>query len=82
MKTMPFVLLMLTALVGLTGPAAFAVEADFAARFGRTLSDVYTDVLPELHELGLIETKAGAIKLTDRGRLLGNEVFSRFFDPQ
>ena len=58
------------------------VEADFASRFGCTLSDVYTDVLPELHELGLIETKAGAIKLTDRGRLLGNEVFSRFFDPQ
>ena len=58
------------------------VEADFAARFGRTLSDVYTDVLPELHELGLIETKAGAIKLPDRGRLLGNAVFSRFFDPQ
>ena len=58
------------------------VEADFASRFGCTVSDVYTDVLPELHELGLIETKAGAIKLTDRGRLLGNEVFSRFFDPQ
>ncbi len=58
------------------------VEADFAARFGRTLSDVYTDVLPELHELGLIETKAGAIKLTDRGLLLGNEVFSCFFNPQ
>ena len=58
------------------------VEADFAARFGRTLSDVYANVMPELHQLVLIETKAGAIKLTDRGRLLGNEVFSRFFDPQ
>jgi len=58
------------------------VEMDFTARFGRNLSDVYTDVLPELHKIGLIETKAGAIKLTDRGRLLGNEVFSRFFEPQ
>jgi oxygen-independent coproporphyrinogen III oxidase len=58
------------------------IETDFAARFGRTLPDVYTHVLPELHQLGLIETKSGAIKLTDRGRLLGNEVFSRFFDPQ
>lgn len=58
------------------------VEAEFAARFGRSLSDVYAGVIPELHELGLIETEGGAVRLTDRGRLLGNEVFGRFFEPQ
>ena len=57
------------------------VEAQFAARFGRSLSDVYADVIPELQDLGLIETEGGAVRLTDRGRLLGNEVFSRFFEP-
>jgi oxygen-independent coproporphyrinogen-3 oxidase len=56
-------------------------EADFASRFGRSPADVYADVITELREQGLIETERGAIRLTDRGRLLGNEVFSRFFEP-
>jgi oxygen-independent coproporphyrinogen-3 oxidase len=56
-------------------------EAEFAARFGRSLSDVYAGVIPELQQLGLIETAGGSVKLTPRGRLLGNEVFSRFFEP-
>ncbi|MEE2777241.1 MAG: hypothetical protein VYE73_10850 [Acidobacteriota bacterium] len=46
MKTMPFVLLMLTALVGLTAPAAFAVEADFAADLGEVT--FHKDIAPIL----------------------------------
>ena len=57
------------------------VEADFAARFGRSLSDVYAGVIPDLQHLGLVEAKDGVVRLTGRGRLLGNEVFSRFFEP-
>ena len=57
------------------------VETEFAARFGCSLDDVYAGVIPDLQQLGLIETAEGAIKLTGRGRLLGNEVFSRFFEP-
>ena len=58
------------------------VEAEFVARFGRSLSDVYAGVIPELQQLGLVEAKDGVVRLTGRGRLLGNEVFSRFFEPQ
>ena len=57
------------------------VEAEFVARFGRSLSDVYAGVIPELQQLGLVEAKDGVVRLTGRGRLLGNEVFSRFFEP-
>ena len=58
------------------------VEAEFVARFGRSLSDVYAGVIPELQQLGLVEAKDGVVRLTGRGRLLGNEVFSRFFAPE
>jgi oxygen-independent coproporphyrinogen-3 oxidase len=35
-------------------------------------------VLTELLELQLIERSAGRVRLTDRGRMLGNRVFERF----
>ena len=54
--------------------------ADFARRFGETPDDAYSDTLTELGGDGLLETAEGRLRLTDRGRLLGNEVFSRFFD--
>ncbi len=58
------------------------IEVEFASRFGCSLFDVYTEVISDLNGLGLIETGDGAVRLTPRGRLLGNEVFSRFFEPQ
>ena len=54
--------------------------AEFAHRFGAPLSDVYGDTLDALNADGLVETTDVAVTLTDRGRLLGNEVFSRFFE--
>ena len=51
----------------------------FAARFGEPPAYVYGEVIEELADDGLLETAGGSFVLTPRGRLLGNEVFSRFF---
>jgi oxygen-independent coproporphyrinogen III oxidase len=54
-------------------------EKEFQARFGQSMRDVYGKEINELSKLGLIENGTGAqIKLTKRGRLLGNQVFMRF----
>ena len=53
--------------------------ARFTERFGAPPSHTYGDTLRELERLGLIHAQGGAIRLTHRGRMLGNEVFSRFF---
>ena len=51
----------------------------FAARFGESPGESYGEVIEELQDDGLLETGSDRIVLTPRGRLLGNEVFSRFF---
>ena len=51
----------------------------FAARFGEPPAYVYGEVIDDLADDGLLETAGGSFVLTPRGRLLGNEVFSRFF---
>jgi oxygen-independent coproporphyrinogen-3 oxidase len=54
-------------------------EEEFETRFGHPMRDVYGKEIAELRELGLIEEKArGRIKITKRGRLLGNHVFMKF----
>jgi oxygen-independent coproporphyrinogen III oxidase len=54
-------------------------EKEFQARFGPSMRDVYGKEIDELSKLGLIENGTGArIKITKRGRLLGNQVFMRF----
>lgn len=54
-------------------------EKIFQARFGQTLREVYGWEIEELLKLGLIKCDAGErIRLTRRGRLLGNQVFMRF----
>ncbi|HLZ09039.1 MAG TPA: oxygen-independent coproporphyrinogen III oxidase, partial [Chloroflexota bacterium] len=47
-------------------------------RFKRTPQDVYGPVLVELGDYGLLADDTESIRLTRRGRLLGNEVFYRF----
>ena len=54
------------------------VSEDFARRFGRSPAEAYPDDVADLAALGLLENSDGALKLTPRGRMLGNEVFSRF----
>jgi oxygen-independent coproporphyrinogen III oxidase len=50
----------------------------FAARFGVDVEDIFGPVLTELAEVGLLEGAGDRIRLTQRGRFLGNEVFCRF----
>lgn len=51
---------------------------DFASRFGVELEAVYGDRIASLTALGLLESDSAGIRLTARGRLLGNEAFERF----
>lgn len=56
---------------------------EFQARFGRSMLETYPGEIDELLSLGLIEncTEPGfpaVLRLTQRGRLLGNQVFMRF----
>ncbi|MCW5876543.1 MAG: radical SAM family heme chaperone HemW [Anaerolineales bacterium] len=56
-------------------------QQDFAGRFGRGLDEVYGPQIERLAGLGLLERvnrPADAIRLTERGRLLGNQVFLEF----
>lgn len=62
--------------------------SEFNARFGKSLRDVYKNEVEELLKLGLLESpslsgrgargEGEALRLTKRGRLLGNQVFMRF----
>jgi oxygen-independent coproporphyrinogen-3 oxidase len=53
-------------------------EVDFKSRFGSGLMDIYHIDIPELVSVGLLEWQGDSIRLTRRGRLLGNQVFLRF----
>ncbi len=50
----------------------------FRRRFGIGLRERFPSQLSELEELGLIEIGADRVRLTQRGHLLGNQVFGRF----
>ena len=51
---------------------------EFQRRFGVAAEEVYQREISDLVECGLLEAPGDAIRLTSRGRLLGNEVFARF----
>jgi oxygen-independent coproporphyrinogen-3 oxidase len=51
---------------------------DFRERFGRELMDVYGREIEEMGQAGLLEVDGERVRLTARGRLLGNEVFQQF----
>jgi oxygen-independent coproporphyrinogen-3 oxidase len=55
--------------------------ASFARRFQRDLLPAYRQEIGELVELGLLDADEKGIRLSDRGKLLGNEVFMRFLPP-
>ncbi|HJZ49820.1 MAG TPA: coproporphyrinogen III oxidase family protein, partial [Roseiflexaceae bacterium] len=52
--------------------------AHFRDRCGVELDAVYSQTLGELAELGLLERDDRGVRLTERGRILGNQVFERF----
>ena len=51
---------------------------EFSRRFGQTIDSVFAAELGDLHRTGLLETVDGRVRLTEHGRLLGNEAFARF----
>ena len=60
-------------------------SSEFEKRFGNKLQDIYGKEIDELLKLGLLETQtpefsknSEVLRLTKRGRLLGNQVFMRF----
>ena len=69
-----------TMILGLRLVKEGVAPARFLARYGRTPAEVYGPELEELAALGLLEIADERIRLTRRGRLLGNQVFSRFVD--
>ncbi|NJN66985.1 MAG: radical SAM family heme chaperone HemW [Chloroflexaceae bacterium] len=52
--------------------------AHFRCRCGVEMEAVYGEVLRELEGLGLLERTTDAVRLTNRGRMLGNQVFASF----
>lgn len=68
---------------------AGVAESDFRSRFGSGLWEVYPNEIEELIHNGLLEFKQTSevsktsevcLRLTKRGRLLGNQVFMRFVE--
>ena len=53
---------------------------DFADRFGVQMWDVFGREIDDLIGLLLLEWSGPVLRLTKRGRLLGNQVFMRFVD--
>jgi oxygen-independent coproporphyrinogen-3 oxidase len=53
-------------------------RARFADRFGVELDDIYGSIIARLVDQGLLEVMPDRIRLTPRGRLLGNRVFGEF----
>jgi oxygen-independent coproporphyrinogen-3 oxidase len=51
---------------------------EFAARFGERAEERWAETIADLEELGLLRVEGGALRLSARGRLLGDEVFTRF----
>ncbi|MCG7345082.1 radical SAM family heme chaperone HemW [Sporosarcina sp. ACRSL] len=63
--------------LGLRKLAGVSVHS-FETKFGKSLNNVYGDVLKELSGKGLIFESEGSIKLTGKGVFRGNEVFQQF----
>ena len=46
------------------------------ARYGERLVSRFERALDEMSDCGLLEREAGMVRLTERGRLMANDVFS------
>ncbi len=53
---------------------------NFHKRFGAELTDIYGEKIEHLTRLGLLEWSENRLRLTRRGRLLGNQVFMQFIE--
>jgi len=58
-------------------------NSEFQERFGKSILDVFSKEVNELLRFGLLEwvgENIGNLRLTQRGILMGNQVFIRFVD--
>ncbi|HEY5269082.1 MAG TPA: radical SAM family heme chaperone HemW [Anaerolineales bacterium] len=69
-----------TMLTGLRLTCEGVSAEDFADRFGVQMWDVFGREIDDLIGLLLLEWSGPVLRLTKRGRLLGNQVFMRFVD--
>lgn len=67
-----------TLMMGLRLDVGVSIDG-FANRFGAPPSRYYAAAIADLTALGLLHTQDAALRLTERGRMMGNQVFSRFF---
>ena len=67
-----------TMMLGLRLVREGVAETDFRQRFGVSLWEVYGDVIRDLTGAGLLVWDKTRLRLSQRGRLLGNQVFARF----
>lgn len=72
-----------TMIVGLRLTEEGIDKVKFNKRFGKTLKEIYGDAISKLRKHGLLEwvgTDGDRLRLTRKGRLLGNQVFMQFID--
>lgn len=67
-----------TMMLGLRLTAEGVSRADFAARFGVPVEDIFAAEIKKLQAQGLLDADATRLKLTPPARLLGNRVFAEF----
>lgn len=53
-------------------------EVNFQAKYGATFNEIFPNVIEKLSKGGLVERKDDYLRLTHKGKLLGNEVFQEF----
>ncbi len=69
-----------TMILGLRLTREGVSEHAYAETFGHTMEEDFGEPLAGLSGSGLLERREGVLRLTHRGRLLGNQVFERFVD--
>jgi len=63
--------------VGRRKPAGVELP-HFGEKFGTPLEQVYGDLLEKEQAKGNLAVEQGYVKLTEKGRFVGNEVFEQF----
>ncbi|WP_430509668.1 radical SAM family heme chaperone HemW [Gottfriedia solisilvae] len=53
-------------------------EVEFSTKYGATFNEIFPNVIEKLSKDGLVEYKDDYLRLTHKGKLLGNEVFQEF----
>lgn len=58
--------------------SAGVTHEEFEKKFGQPMLSIYKEIIDQLREEQLIEIDSEGIRLTRKGRFIGNEVFQRF----